>query len=371
MGIERKRIKMAILCSGLGRIKRGFESFTEELFVLLKNSLDVDLFKGGGKISENERVLWCLKRDGLLRFLGVPNDKRLLFESFTFAFSFIPYLFRNKYNVLFVSAPGEAAVLMFLKRVFNLRYNVIISNGGPIRPSSIHYIDFIAQVTESEYRRSLEWGLSKNRVFLLPYGIFSNKFDIKVDKPALRTKYGIPESQYVLLCVGQINKFHKRIDFLIETVSRLDYKKFFLLIVGNSDLETEELRKMAGKLLKNNYRFLINIDYELMPEIYKVADCVIHCSLFEGFSRVLLESMSAKIPIIAHNMENNRWPINNEECLINMEDGDLLIDKIKAFSENNDLVREIVKSNYENVLMRFDWDVLKKQYLNILEHVAA
>jgi 1,2-diacylglycerol 3-alpha-glucosyltransferase len=43
-------IKVFLICSGLGRIDRGFKSFTQECFDALfgEPGLEVTLFKGGG-----------------------------------------------------------------------------------------------------------------------------------------------------------------------------------------------------------------------------------------------------------------------------------------------------------------------------------
>ena len=41
--------RIALLCSGLGHIRRGHEVFARDLFDLLKGELDITLFKGGGE----------------------------------------------------------------------------------------------------------------------------------------------------------------------------------------------------------------------------------------------------------------------------------------------------------------------------------
>ena len=49
--------KIALLCSGLGNIKRGHEIFAQDLFDLLKNDLDITLFKGGGEARGDPAIL--------------------------------------------------------------------------------------------------------------------------------------------------------------------------------------------------------------------------------------------------------------------------------------------------------------------------
>ena len=50
-------MKVAIISTGLGNIRRGFEIFADELFDHLKTEIDVTLFKGEiGRASCRERV---------------------------------------------------------------------------------------------------------------------------------------------------------------------------------------------------------------------------------------------------------------------------------------------------------------------------
>jgi len=55
--------RIALLCSGLGHIRRGHEVFARDLFDLLKGELDITLFKGGGEPLEREVVVPNLPRN--------------------------------------------------------------------------------------------------------------------------------------------------------------------------------------------------------------------------------------------------------------------------------------------------------------------
>ena len=58
-------MKIALASTGLGRILRGFESFTESLFKNLHSQipdLDVTLFQGGGKARERTVIIPNLLR---------------------------------------------------------------------------------------------------------------------------------------------------------------------------------------------------------------------------------------------------------------------------------------------------------------------
>src|SRR5687767_7834277 len=56
-------MKIALLCSGLGHIQRGHEIFARGLFDLLKGSVDMTLFKGGGAAAPGEHVIANVPRN--------------------------------------------------------------------------------------------------------------------------------------------------------------------------------------------------------------------------------------------------------------------------------------------------------------------
>jgi len=369
--MDKNQIRVALLCSGLGRIKRGFESFTEELFLVLKDYFKITLFKGGGQAKESEVVIRCIKREGVIRFVPFSLRTRLFLEAYTFVLFFLPYLFREKFQVIIVSEQASANFLSLIKKLFRLSFSVIICNGGPVPARELSTIDFIIQVTEPEYKKARDYGIAQEKMALLPYGIFVDRFNDTEGKKLLRQHYHIPEKAFVLLSVGQINKFHKRMDFLIRVFSKLNPEEFFLLIVGNVDLETEEIKMMARSCLRNNYQFFEDVDYGLISQFYGLSDCLIHCSLIEGFGRVFLEAMSARLPIIAHAMDVSRWVINNEDCLVDMQNEDEVLGRIKRIHEDRAFAQRIVEKNFENVTRRFEWSVIKDQYLKVINHCAS
>ncbi|MFY7913426.1 MAG: glycosyl transferase family 1, partial [Rubrivivax sp.] len=67
-------MKIALLCTGLGNIYRGHEVFARELFDLLKDDLDITLFKGGGTAAPRELVMPNIGRqDAVLADVQMPT----------------------------------------------------------------------------------------------------------------------------------------------------------------------------------------------------------------------------------------------------------------------------------------------------------
>ena len=97
--------KVFLLCAGLGRISRGFESFTQECFDALADApeLDLTLFKGGGASGPKQVVLPNLPRTlPLTLALGkLMRKSGYWIEQVTFTLSLLPHIARQKPDVLF------------------------------------------------------------------------------------------------------------------------------------------------------------------------------------------------------------------------------------------------------------------------------
>jgi len=130
------------------------------------------------------------------------------------------------------------------------------------------------------------------------------------ERGALRRKLGLPERTMVLGTVAAVKKTHKRIDSLINEFSALSRKpqyegeKPWLLVVGASTGESQDLVRAAEQLAPGRFKFLFNVPRASMPEIYRVMDVFALSSLFEMMPIAVLEALASGLPVIA-----NRHPV--------------------------------------------------------------
>lgn len=91
-------MKIALLCSGLGIIQRGHEVFARDLFELLRDAVDITLFKGGGMPAPGEIVIDNVSRNSPLVkdvhvatspkwVAAIQESERLRLEAETFAYA--------------------------------------------------------------------------------------------------------------------------------------------------------------------------------------------------------------------------------------------------------------------------------------------
>ena len=124
-------IKVFLLCSGLGKVQRGYESFTQECFDALQKepSLEVMLFKGGGISQDKEFTLSNIHRGSWLadKLSQILKKDPYFIEQFTFFLSLIPYIYQKHPDVIFFSDFNLGTMLWHLRRITGLSYKLALT----------------------------------------------------------------------------------------------------------------------------------------------------------------------------------------------------------------------------------------------------
>lgn len=365
-------MKIALIGSRLGYIDRGFESFTRNLFELLKEDLDITLLKGAGTPKEREVVvpsLWF--EQGILSRLGWSWQRRMLIQERSFALALLPHLLRHRYDVIHFSEVVLGKVLLRWRRLFGLQYRLLFSNGAPAPPEFYRFFDLIQEVSGVRLEDALQYGLPAERLRLVPYGIDCRRFrSVSAPRAAeLRRHYRIPADRFVLLCVAAIKQHHKRIDALIAEVSQLEPNRYFLLVAGHRTEETPALEQQAKAALGDDFRFL-TVPHESIHEVYQLADLFVLPSLTEGLGIVILEAMSSAIPVLVHHDPLFRWVVDCSECTLDMSQSGLLRQRIATWFADSGLRARLGRQLATNARDRFDWQTLKPDYLTLYRDAA-
>jgi len=140
--------------------------------------------------------------------------------------------------------------------------------------------------------------ISKNcEISIVHYGYGST--EISLELPQLtRTDLNLSENDFIFGTIGRIVP-QKDYPTLLKAFS-INYKgkrEYKLLIIGDGYLK-QEMQDLASKLkISSNVVWLGRTDR--INEILKLMNCFILASSYEGFGLVLLEAMSAEVPIVA------------------------------------------------------------------------
>jgi glycosyltransferase involved in cell wall biosynthesis len=122
----------------------------------------------------------------------------------------------------------------------------------------------------------------------------------------------------ILLSIGQV-EYRKGYDFLLK--AWVDIRKAFespvLIIAGPNNEDVNPYYSLLKEFMKKNNLhdvvFLGEIDN--VEEYMKIADCFVFCSRAEGFGTVLIEAMSASVPVVATNIPGVTEDIIQDEAI--------------------------------------------------------
>jgi glycosyltransferase involved in cell wall biosynthesis len=370
-------IKIFIICSGLGHVKRGFESFTQECFeTLSKNhSLDITLFKGGGDSHSKEVRLWNFPRESWRAMqLGKVTSRGAYFiEQASFTFSLLPYIHREQPDVIYFSDGAVGNLLWHWRRLTKQRYKLLLSNGGPYYPPFLPYCDHVQQVAPNHFQATVDRGVSAAKQSLIPYGINISKTLQILSNPereVRRRQLGLPETRPVMLSVGAISKFHKRMDYVIREIASLAEPRPYLLLLGQQEAESHEIVQLGNGLLGSDNFQVKTVAFNEVADFYRVGDVFVLASLGEGFGRVFLEAMSYGLPCLAHDYEIPQFILGEEGYLANFELTGSLAGLIRqVLAEGDDENRRYLR--HHRIYERFSWEKLQQAYMEMLQHVAS
>jgi glycosyltransferase involved in cell wall biosynthesis len=125
-------------------------------------------------------------------------------------------------------------------------------------------------------------------------------FDPKVDRRGIRRKYGLALDKTIFIYVGRLDG-EKRVDILVEAVSKLEQTNFQLVIAGDG-LQAQALRRQARALsVQERIIFLGYVPADDLPALYMSSDIFVMPSTAELQSIATLEALTCGKPVLAAN----------------------------------------------------------------------
>jgi 1,2-diacylglycerol 3-alpha-glucosyltransferase len=364
-------VRVTIACSGLEHAQRGFESFARECFEQLRCEprLDWELIKATGVGGERERAVRALTRDGRLARLAGRLSHRgpLVVEQLAFAFSLQPHILRRRPQVIYFSEWYTGVGLNLLRALNRQQYALVLSNGS-MAAEGFDPFDRVHQHTAPALEYVLARGADPARQILLPVA-FAFAPELKLlstdERLALRRRLGLPAERTIVISVAALNRWHKRLDYVIEEVARLAEPRPFLLLVGAPEAETEGLRALARELLGEQGHSIRTVAREEVGLLLDAADVFVLASLAEGLPRALVEAMSHGLPCLAHDYSVAEYALGGHGLLADLtRPGALseLLERVRHAPRDSAGARERHRFVYDS----FSWDRLRAQYVELL-----
>lgn len=336
-----RNTKIALVSSGLGNVERGFEVSCARWFQALKNHTDFDVYLlAGGKYPDAVSIANIKRNNFFLKKLSelpiLPEKMRWELTYGVEQISFLPGLLgelsRINPDVVWVKDVPLAHFIMAAANLPHFHYKVIFANGGIFNPQNYKCFDHIQQLNFGGYEKALEAGISGTHMDLIPNCIDAEELWNQCRDTGVRQKYGIASDDYMIVCCAAWNRYHKRIDYLIEEVAKLNDPKIKLVLCGVEESDTPYLKALGQRLLQDRVIWL-TLPAQQVPSVVASADLFILPSLDEGLGNVLIEAAIIGTPIICHPHSGAKFIIEDSQWMRDLSANGSLASRIVQMKE--------------------------------------
>jgi 1,2-diacylglycerol 3-alpha-glucosyltransferase len=370
-------VRVYFPCTGLGRQRRGFETFTRSCAAALRGEpgLEITVFGGGGPDSRpDERTVPNAPRDGLIaRAVGSLTRRDPYFvEQATFFAAFLPRLVAAPPDVVYFADLSLGNACWHWRRISGQRFRLLFYNGGATTKPFTR-CDLVQQVSPEHFDSALARGERADHQVLLPHGVdVADDFvpPTSAQRAAARQELGIAPSRPLLLSVGMLDMEVKRMDYVIREVASFGATRPHLLLAGATARQTPEVLALGRELLGPDDFTARTLSRADMALAYRAADAFTLASLREGFGLAMLEALAAGLPCIVHDTPNTRYLCGPHAERADLRtSGALAVRLAAAFAERGD--PQAMRARHEWVRSRFSWGALRGRYAELLRACAA
>jgi glycosyltransferase involved in cell wall biosynthesis len=321
------------------------------------------------------------------RVWTVPRPK---FFSATFLPSLARFLwFRGRdYDIWHVhQAFYSAGVALVLAQLLGKRCVVKAAASGPFgdiarlsRASLGNWVrrvlpraDAVVSLNSELTEELLAVGIDSGRIHPIPNGVDCRRFaPPSIDQRAReRATLGIPPHGTLVVFAGRLAA-DKGVDYLIDAWRRIEQKsagESWTLVVAGAELAGNNYRERGEREL-SSARFLGKVS-DVRP-LFHAADLVVHPSLTEGLSNVVLEAMATSLPVVGTRIAGVRELIDDgiTGLLVAPRNADALVEGLTTVLRDPDLRARMGKAARIRVEQRYSVDAMADAYEDLYERLA-
>jgi 1,2-diacylglycerol 3-alpha-glucosyltransferase len=369
---RQRPVRVFLPCTGLGRQRRGFETFTLECADALRADprIALTVFAGGDVPGVPARVRWNLRRDGMLSSLvaAVVRRDRYFVEQATFFLSFLPALVLGRPDVVYFADLNLGNLCWHWRRLSGQRFKLLYYNGGlTTRPFT--RADMVQQLTPAGLDEALARGESPQRQTILAHGVrVPDALPTRITGDARRA-LGLPADRRVVLAVGMLDTRIKRTDALIRAIAELPAPRPFLALLGADGPDAGDVRALARDLLGDDGFLARAVPHDDVGDFYRAADVFALASLREGFGLAYVEALAHGLAIVAHDTPGTRHLLGGFATLGDITQPRALANALETAlaAPSSPTERE---ARHASARTRFGWDTLRDDYARLLVRVA-
>ena len=202
-------------------------------------------------------------------------------------------------------------------------------------------------------------GFKSEKIFVIQNAIMADQINGVEREPR-------PEIRIVT-----VSRFVRQKDFRTalysfnELIKRNKDKALTYYLLGYGPGE-KKIRALSEDL-KITDRVKMFISPSNIPDILTECDIYLSTSLFEGLSNSIMEAMAAGLPIVATDVGDNRYLVNEgfNGFLIPCKDVNKIVDKLETLSESEDMRHDFGDKSRILIKNKFSQEKLLENYLKL------
>ena len=229
------------------------------------------------------------------------------------------------------------------------------------------------QVIEKLNQRPIAQWLKKESIKSYNALNFHRFTGLNIDVVAKKMSLGLETSARVIGTVGRLSP-QKGYSYLLDAAAQIvtDFPDAVFVIVGNGELRTQ-LEDQAERLgLQNHVKFLgARSDVE---ELLSIMDVFVNSSQWEGLPTVIMESMAAKVPVVATDVGGNSELIQDKVTgwLVPPQEAGQLAAQISHVLTMDQAELELFRQRaYERVHQLFSIETVARQHEHLYKQLIA
>jgi glycosyltransferase involved in cell wall biosynthesis len=211
--------------------------------------------------------------------------------------------------------------------------------------------------------------LDPARVDVTPLGPGMEIFDHPTAEAELRARFGLGADP-VVLCVSAALE-HKNIERLLRAFAGLDRPDARLVLVGHPGRDADRLDALAGALgVQDRFRMTGWISDADLEGLYRLAQCFVYPSLFEGFGMPVLEAMRRGLPVACADATSLPEVAGDAALLFDPLDETAIADALRRLLDDDELRAALAKRGTDRAA-GFTWEACAQATVASYERALA
>ncbi|MDO8619919.1 MAG: glycosyltransferase [bacterium] len=276
------------------------------------------------------------------------------------------YLFGKK---CFVYTREEATGFFFRNNFLEL--HTLPAHEGAVHRLLWRRARHIFVLTTLMKEQLMEWGISEQKLTVLPDAVDFNAFDISISKEDARKKLFLPLDKKIVLYTGSFFRYPwKGVDTLLEVAQNYQKEEVLFVLVGGSERELKQAKeKYPGK----NIVLLGHESPRAIPLFLKASDVLVlpNKSGYEMSEKhtsplKLFEYMASGRPIVSSDIPSLREVLTEKEAIFFKPNDPKDLARVLAELLNNSVLADSLSESAREKAKSYTWDKRAERALGVL-----